>query len=469
MAYSRLVKLDTGPEGLQKNTIIVLPDAAEMWEVPDPQTYIFQLHRGMKFFDIAPVSAREVVADDVVYSFNRQIDEGVNKSQLGPISSIVAVDSHTVRIEITRPDVDQLGTFAETHNRIVAKEAVEVNGHLEDLPVIGSGAFMVDEWTSKQFLRYVRNPNYHLGDLPYFDAIEETFNRDRPIFLEALRLGRIHTSGVQGTGNLNPDEAAALADAVPEMVIFTRASSAVTGLYAHAQQPPTNDVRVRQALGMAIDRQAFINDLLQGNGQLGSGVRLPTARAELSQTELGTLLARDIEGARNLLSEANVTDWTPELLISARNPVPGEFVQAQLREIGVNATTDTYDVPRLTERIYNHEFEILLGGSGRGSTTNADLDVRFHSGGSINIPDIRDAQLDTWIEQQASETDEDTRIDLLKRIQRRIIELAVPSPIAAQNQIGAYRPELKDWAPGLGGDYWVSEIYDGAWFDSAAG
>ncbi len=112
MSYSRLMALKLGPEGLAKNKVVPQGDVVERWEQPDDRTYVFKLRPGVKFFNIAPVNGRELVAEDIVYSFKRQQDLKFTASFLGPVEKVEATDRQTVLVTLSRPDNDQLVIFA---------------------------------------------------------------------------------------------------------------------------------------------------------------------------------------------------------------------------------------------------------------------------------------------------------------------------------------------------------------------
>src|SRR5439155_22339408 len=106
----------------------------------------------------------------------------------------------------------------------------------------------------------------------------------------------------------------------PDYTFVKRKNWSGNGLYANMQRPPTSDPRVRAALWKAVDRQQYIDGVLLGEGWWSSGLRLPSERAQLPDDELKRLLARDVAGAKQLLQQAGVTNWTPTLLISVTDP-----------------------------------------------------------------------------------------------------------------------------------------------------
>src|SRR5260221_7103814 len=114
-------------------------DLPESWTQPDDVTYLFKLRGNAKFHTIPPVSGRPVVAEDIKFSFERQVAAKLNAGRLPAIAKIEVVDPMTVKIVAPKPDADFLESIAYTHNKIVPHESVELKGDLKEGPVIGSG------------------------------------------------------------------------------------------------------------------------------------------------------------------------------------------------------------------------------------------------------------------------------------------------------------------------------------------
>ena len=166
--YSRLLKYKTGPD-VKVPSYIAVPDAAESFDQVNETTYVFKLRPNLKFHNIAPVNGRQAVAQDVVYSFTRQIAEKANAGLLSAIDKMEAVDPLTVKLTLTGPDADFLSTIAAVANKIVPKERVDSAGDLKGLPAIGTGPYILEQFdpaTANQSL--TRNPDYFIKGVPYF-------------------------------------------------------------------------------------------------------------------------------------------------------------------------------------------------------------------------------------------------------------------------------------------------------------
>src|SRR5258708_33691975 len=97
---------------------------------------------GVKFQNIAPVNGRDVIADDVKYSYERQIALKILAARLAGINKFDAVDKSTLRMTLDKPDADIFVSLAHYHNKVLPKESVDVNGDLTKGPIIGSGPWI---------------------------------------------------------------------------------------------------------------------------------------------------------------------------------------------------------------------------------------------------------------------------------------------------------------------------------------
>jgi hypothetical protein len=153
------------------------------WTMKDPSTWIFKLRQGVKFHNRPPVNGREMVAEDVRYSYELLKDKAQYANRAAMVKSIQVIDKYTLRFELQTPDpkfylniVDSLSPV------IVPREAVEAPGGLAENPV-GTGAFMLKEFVPGEGALLVKNPDYYLKDkdgrpLPYVDAVRLLFTKD---------------------------------------------------------------------------------------------------------------------------------------------------------------------------------------------------------------------------------------------------------------------------------------------------
>lgn len=449
LAYNKLVRHD-----LTKfpGEIAFTGEFAESWQNPDPTTWIFSLRKGAKFHNIAPVNGREVKAADVVYSYQRQIDERVNAAVLQAMDKFEAVDDYTLRITLKRPDADFLWSVEDQRSQIIPHESVEVNGHLEQGPIIGSGPWIFEEWAPDQVTKMRRNPEYFMQGLPYFDAFQRITIPDTQTLQAAFRTGQ-----VLNVPTTNDQINRLLKSGVPDL---QERDAKLTGgaggerLWYSPIKSPTNDVRVRQALGMIIDREALIRDVLFNNGWINAGVYVDSEDAVLPKADLDRYLKYDVQGAKQLLQAAGLdpSSWKPTMdggIPSDTNRNTVDFYVAQLKQVGIDATLHVVDKVEITDKIWlQGTTEFCVCNKPTINGTNGELYTFYHSSGRFAAlyKQLGDTRLDQLIDQQATTLDREQRKSILHEVQRRILETAVVTPIWSGRGMTVLAGKLRDYA-----------------------
>src|SRR5262245_5957286 len=202
--YNQLLTFKWGP-GVAVPSYIVTGDLAESWTQPDETTYIFKMRPGVKWQNIAPVNGREFVADDVLYSYDRIRELKAYAPLLSGVIKQEAPDKSTVRLTLDKPNPDLLTNLSSYYMKIVAREAVAVNGHLENGPTIGTGPWIQDEYVAGQRFSGKRNPDYFMKGTPYCDKFESLrfTSGDSSLNTNAVRSGNLDIIG--GTPDVADD------------------------------------------------------------------------------------------------------------------------------------------------------------------------------------------------------------------------------------------------------------------------
>ncbi len=421
--YSGLVKPQSYGHG---GRVIPTPDLAERWEQPEKNVYLFTVRKNAKFHNLPPVNGRLATAEDVVYSFNRQVAEKVNASYLAGMVKLQAVDATTVRLELESPNSDFLVTLCDPRNKIVAREAVELHGDLTNGPVIGTGPWIFTEWKRGVSFSTVRNPEYFIPELPYADAFVSPIIKD-PAQIEAQFLaGRIISADI-GTAGI----ARATAERLDKSRyrIYQRAPLASQWVMFNLDRPEFRDPRVRRALSLAIDRKLIINNVFDGKGQLDAmGMVLPGPDWSLPQAELEKLLAYDPKTAKQLLEAAGgLPKMTMHFYEAANSPPTAQLVQANWKAVGFDTELKSVDNIELTGSIFNPavaRYSVVTTAILHAPSLTGDLEAGYKTGGSRNSGKISDPELDRLIQAQKEEFEERKRRELVNQIQRRIAEQA---------------------------------------------
>jgi peptide/nickel transport system substrate-binding protein len=449
ICYSTLLTYKWGPD-IKPPSYIPTGDLAESWTQPDDLTYVFKLRPGVKWHNIAPVNGRDLVAEDIVYSYERVREKRSYAGFLAGITRMEAVDRSTLRLTLDKPNADLLNNLAQNTLLIVARERVEqTGGNLNDPPLIGTGPFLLDAFEPGQRTVVKRNPDYFLRGQPYVDTYEKLqVTGDPSLMINSFRAG---ATNILGSG-LTLQAAEDIKRTVPSaVVIFVPADRVPTDLILNLGLDLFRDVRVRQAISKAIDRKAIVDAVWVGRGGYLGGLSLPEPSYGLPDAELGRLVGRDVEGARRLLQQAGVSNLSFEIMVS--NVLSGaivsmaELIQANLRDIGITTTLRTVDTAATTAALQSGSFQAVANVASSGAP-NGWLYGRHYSAGPTNYAKYSDPEMDRLIDQQAvMARDPEGRKRILQDVQRKIINDAAYIPIVLFETPLVHAAEVKDFHP----------------------
>jgi peptide/nickel transport system substrate-binding protein len=293
-----------------QTTPVIRKTLAESWEMVDPSTWIFRLRQGVKFHNRPPVNGREMTAEDVKYSYELLKDKPGYSNRAALVKEAQVIDKYTVRFDLTLPDPKfYLNVVDSLSPVIVPREAVEAPGGLTQNP-IGTGAFMLKEFVPGEGALLVRNPDYFLRDkdgrqLPYADAVRLVFTKDAATETALFRTRQLDVMRVSTLDLLYE-----LIKTVPDLQLYRVPSLGWGdyGLTLALEKAPYNDVRVRQALSMAINRDVVAEVINRGDAALYGPFPWVmagyTQRTEYSYANLGPNYEYNPTKARELLAAA---------------------------------------------------------------------------------------------------------------------------------------------------------------------
>jgi len=412
LSHNRLLRYRQGPD-VDPNQFDIEPDlATAMPEQPDPTTYIFKLPAGVKFHNKPPVNGRELTAEDVKATFERQ---GTKKPEfvfaylVDPIERIETPDPLTVKITTKRPNAPFLNAMAYLVAGISPKEQL-ADQNLMEKQLVGTGPFIFQDFTPKQSAKFTKNPDYFRSGLPYLDAVTVSIITDNAARLAAFRSRQVDvTVGDELSQDLVPALKSSNADAKIEE--FSEAE----GYHLMMQQkPPFNDLRVRQALALGLDRPALVDKLLSGKGELRtSPMPLGLKAWARDKAAIEAESKRDVQKAKQLLAAAgHATDLSLDVSISNIREFSKAWMQVaqeQWKEIGVNVNLKVIEQALYLKQEPDHSFDVqsyVL----RPYADPDDLTYPLYfSTGSKNYGQVNDPDLDALITKQRETLDRTAR------------------------------------------------------------
>jgi len=333
-------------------------DHAESMEIPDNLTYIFKMRQGVRFQDLPPVNGREVVASDVTYSFDRITSVSPEPLWTTYADSKSAPDPSTVQIKLKQPYAYTVEDMGSPKAAIVPKEAVDAFGDLKTKGV-GSGPFTVTNFTSSDRIEMARNPNYDVAGIPYVDGIEYRSIVDESALRVAFR-GKQFDVYAPPT-KTQADEVAGYGS---DVVLIKEPGLLVTKMGINElSRPELGDVRVREALDIAIDRDDIIDKMAFGDGNYTGPVSWGLTFWSLPQDELRERFKRDVTKAKQLLEAAGASDITLELKFPTNTSTDVcVLIKAQVAEAGININLVGQEFGTWYADRSARTYELIVGG-----------------------------------------------------------------------------------------------------------
>ncbi len=375
--YNRLAEFKVG-------TTEVIPGLAESWEVSDDgKTVTFKLRSGVKFHSNDQFTpSRDFNAEDVVFSFERQLNDdnpynsvsggtweyfdGMSMPDL--IESIEAPDDMTVVFNLTRPEAPIIANMAMDFASIVSKEYADAmmeagTPEMLNQAPIGTGPFKFQAYQKDAVIRYVRNDDYW-GDQAKVESLIFAITPDASVRYQKVQAGECHVMAYP-----NPADIQAMKDNA-DIVVMEQEGLNVGYLAYNTLQEPFDNPKVRKALNMAIDKQAIIDVVFQGSGQIAKNPIPPTM---WSYNDDIVDDPYDPDAAKAMLEEEGVTDLSMKVwAMPVQRPYNpnarrmAELMQEDFAKIGVDVEIVSYEWGEYLSRsrAKDRDGAVLLGWTG---------------------------------------------------------------------------------------------------------
>jgi peptide/nickel transport system substrate-binding protein len=435
----------TGPADLS-----LKGDLAESWtSSPDARVWTFKLRQGVKWQNVAPLNGREFVAADVKYCLEAYAKEGAQSFTFQEVEGIETPDKHTVRIHLKTPNVLFPQNVAEPITVMFSREVLEEDGDLKKR-MIGTGPFLLKEHTRKVRVVLSRNPDYWDKGRPYVDEYVILSTPDAATRIAAFRTGQSDFIWLA-----SPSEVETVRKTNPNAVVQSYHNSLTPFGVALAQdKPPFNDLRVRRAVSMAIDRQKQADTLFEGHGIIGWGV--PYIYYTDKQPTLGQLgpwwQYRPAE-AKKLLAEAGhpngfeTTLFYYEYFPQMTSQV--QLVQQDLkRNLNINVKITKLDYTTYYGRYVESKWDGMAWGFQSGHAIGLDERTYqyMHSKSTKNFFRVNDPVIDeltTKLRQTASTADQRA---LTKKIVDREFDQVLRMWMPYDNGFLVFQPHMRNGA-----------------------
>ncbi len=430
VVYERLVYFDELGEAQ--------PELAESWENPDDLTYVFTLRPNVTFHN-----GHTLTAEDVKFTFERIKDEA-NASpwatQFAPVDEIEATDDQTVTFRLNAPYGPFLATLSSAYASILPSGEDTIDFQTE---MVGTGPFLLEVWEQDTETVMTAHTSYWNPEEPQVETLRWLILPDESARLAAVRTGQIHITSIA-----DPLIVESAMDSEGVQVI----EQDTTDYYLlgfNTAEPPFDEPDVRRALALAIDRQAIVDAVFFGRGEV-TGPIVPTLGDWAQPVEQLPTYQVDREKAMSLLEEAGQSDLSFTILVGS---LYQEFInialviQDQLSEIGVTVELEQVEWGTFIDRWIAREFESFVSFNGSGNDPDRALYPAFVTEGSVNAFQYSNEEVDRLLESARSTTDRDARRAIYQNVELLLAEQAPAIFICTRVGFFAVREAVRGFQP----------------------
>lgn len=433
----------------------IKPSLAKEWEISEDQlTYTFTLQEGVKFHDGTVFNAEAVVKNFERW-MNGTVDQfpyygdmfgGFVDDKNHIIDTVKALDEHTFEIKLKKPSAALLNNLAMTAFSIASPSAIEKEGDKFGENPVGTGPFKFKSWNRNDSIELTKNEDYWQNGYP---KVTKLIYRTLPD--NAARLNSLVTGEIDIADGLSPSDHKRIEED-SNLQLLKRPSFNVGYLGMTMTQKPLNDSKIRQAVSLAIDRQAIVSSFFEGLATEAKNPLQPTSLGYNENTEPYTF---DVEKAKGLLKESSYDGKVVELWAM---PVPrpympdgqkvAEAIQKNLETIGMKTKIVTYEWATYLDKTRKGEAQLfLLGGTSDNGDPDNLLSLFFDESGSLNNSQLNDVKIQNWLAEARSTTDETKREEIYGEIQNRLREIVPVLPLVHSTPIVGARSNVENYKP----------------------
>jgi len=391
----------------------IVPDLAESWTTPGPRTYIFKLRPNIKFHDGTPCDAGAVKKN-----FDWILDPAnasARRPEIDDIEQVSVVDPLTVQISLKTAFAPFLSIISDRAGYMVSPTARAKFGKDYPRNPVGTGPFQFVEWIKDDHATFKRFDGYFESGIPYLDQI--TY---RPIPDLSVALTELKTGNVDFLYSVDPKDVQDI-KSTANVVYLEGPGVGYQGLWINTAKGPLANKALRQAVNLAVDREALLAAAYFGIGQIAQG---PIPPSSFAYDQGVAYVKRDLAAAKQKLAEGGQPSGF-KMVLKAQSNSPlqekiTQLIQAELAEAGIQAEIQTVEFGALLKVGEQGDFDALsLGWSGR-IDPDGNIEPIFQTKGTFNYGKYTSQEVDQAIAKERDATDQAGRKQILQQIQKTI-------------------------------------------------
>jgi peptide/nickel transport system substrate-binding protein len=456
----------------------------EKWEVPDLSTLILHINQNAHWQNKEPINGRPFTAYDLEYYYNRLLGRGSGYTKPFPrwahlaseVKSVIVEDDHTITIEFTEPGMGILFDFVQIDPSTHVIEPPEVleasGGFCKDWHnAVGTGAWILTDFKPGSYAHYIKNPDYWVYDerypenrLPYADELRLLCIPDISTALAALRTGKLDM-----LEEVSLQQAQTIAKTNPELEQAKLPTSGYC-LAIRAQQEPFNDIRVRKALQMSVNRKALASGYYMNTvDPQPCGVAAPQIKeccysyGEWPQA-LKDEYSYNPEKARQLLAEAGYPDgFKTNILTTSRfDTQVAEVLKSYFLDIGVDAEIESVDFVAALKLQHSGDYGLIY--SNQTAMSFALIMIvqsYFSTDMNLNRSGVKSPEYDVLKQKYISATTYNEALSYIKEMDKMGLEQHWMVHTFPTYTYNIYQPRLK----GYSGEYIFGSVIQGFYWN----
>lgn len=377
----------------------IVPSLADFTVSPDGKSYTFAIKKGVKFS-----SGVEFKASDAKYSIDKGIASSFTNWAMTGIADCAIIDDYTVIVNLKKPDVSCLEKLTWIY--MVSEEAYTKYGDQYGKTVeavVGTGPYLLKEWQPGTECIFEANADYFQG-APDVKKVKFKSISDANAAVIALQTGEIglYLKDVPGmaVASLKTNE---------KVNLTTFSSYVFMDVLMNCQTGPFTDVRLRQAVAYAVDRNKMLQVGTEGQGTI---VDYPGGPDYIGNPGLKTWYQMDIEKAKQLVKDAGMEGKTVTIRTMSTDPWPklATSLQDDLSKIGLTAKVEQLEPNAYSQDVWQKaQYEIAISRYWSGTKDMSETMSLLESGGSMNFSKYTNPAIDPFLAQASAETDAEVR------------------------------------------------------------
>lgn len=417
----------------------IIPDLATKWEVsPDGKTYTFYLAKNVKWHD-----GTKFTSQDVKWTFDTIIQKkGTAYNNLQAVESIECPDDYTVVFKLKQPYSAFLGFLAWYGTFVMPKhiyEGTDWTTNPANQKPIGTGPFKFVEWVKGDHVTLEKNPDYFKG-APHLDKVVFRIIPDANTALQAFLNNEVDVAGVRP-----PLSEVGKLEKTDGVKVIKFAAPSRYYIAFNMRKAPWNNLDVRKAIALAVNRQEIVDKALKGLGQAAKGFYTPAIAWAYNDKDV--LPERNVQEANRLLDAAGLKPNAEGIRLKIDLPYfqgsewadMATVIKANLKEVGIDVNLQQLEIAAWMQKVLtDHDFDITILNGLQGPDPD-NLRLRVGSNGNLQMMGYNNAQVDKLLDEASQLTKVEERARKYKEIQRILSQELPIVPLAEVTSIYVFK------------------------------